>query len=188
MRATAEFHPREADQVVFHPARDMLGRAAHPDLAIDDPDRRSGGIAFAADAVHHPEHRHDRALGKRQNQGAHPPAQDIHDRIVARLGEGKARAGEQSGKIRAKALDRDPGRLTDRYWAKAAAGEDVVLQRHLIAPLAIEAVALGTEVDPHHAGIDLRQVAGVDVPGVQVEMSADSLARANVHSLFKAVV
>jgi 4-hydroxy-tetrahydrodipicolinate reductase len=35
-------------------------------------------------------------------------------------------------------------------------------------------------VDPHHAGIDLRQVAGVDVPGVQVEATADSLTRANV--------
>jgi 4-hydroxy-tetrahydrodipicolinate reductase len=35
-------------------------------------------------------------------------------------------------------------------------------------------------VDPHHAGIDLRQVAGVDVPGVQVEMTADSLAHTGV--------
>ncbi len=33
-------------------------------------------------------------------------------------------------------------------------------------------------VDPHHAGLDLRQVAGVDVPGVQVEATADALARA----------
>jgi 4-hydroxy-tetrahydrodipicolinate reductase len=35
-------------------------------------------------------------------------------------------------------------------------------------------------VDPHHAGLDLRQVAGVDVPGVQVERTADALARAGV--------
>jgi 4-hydroxy-tetrahydrodipicolinate reductase len=33
-------------------------------------------------------------------------------------------------------------------------------------------------VDPHHAGIDLRQVAGVDVPGVLVEPTGEALARA----------
>jgi 4-hydroxy-tetrahydrodipicolinate reductase len=32
-------------------------------------------------------------------------------------------------------------------------------------------------VDPHHAGIDLRQVAGVDVPGVLVEPTSEALAR-----------
>jgi 4-hydroxy-tetrahydrodipicolinate reductase len=33
-------------------------------------------------------------------------------------------------------------------------------------------------VDPHHAGLDLRQVAGADVAGVQVESTAEALARA----------
>jgi 4-hydroxy-tetrahydrodipicolinate reductase len=32
-------------------------------------------------------------------------------------------------------------------------------------------------VDPHHAGIDLRQVAGVDVPGLLVEPTSEALAR-----------
>ncbi len=35
-------------------------------------------------------------------------------------------------------------------------------------------------VDPHHAGIDLRQVAKVDAPDLQVAASADEFLRANV--------
>jgi 4-hydroxy-tetrahydrodipicolinate reductase len=42
------------------------------------------------------------------------------------------------------------------------------------------ALELVAAVDPHHAGLDLRQVAGVDVAGVQVERTADALARAGV--------
>jgi 4-hydroxy-tetrahydrodipicolinate reductase len=33
-------------------------------------------------------------------------------------------------------------------------------------------------VDPHHAGLDLRQVTGVDVPGLQLSAHADALAEA----------
>jgi 4-hydroxy-tetrahydrodipicolinate reductase len=33
-------------------------------------------------------------------------------------------------------------------------------------------------VDPHHSGLDLGQVAGADVPGVQVAATADALERA----------
>ena len=47
--------------------------------------------------------------------------------------------------------------------------------RAVAADPALELVAA---VDPHHAGLDLRQVAGVEVPGVQVEATADALARA----------
>jgi 4-hydroxy-tetrahydrodipicolinate reductase len=32
-------------------------------------------------------------------------------------------------------------------------------------------------VDPHHAGIDVRQVTGADIPGVQVEATAEALDR-----------
>jgi 4-hydroxy-tetrahydrodipicolinate reductase len=42
------------------------------------------------------------------------------------------------------------------------------------------ALELVAAVDPHHAGLDLRQVAGVDVPGVRVEPTAEALARADV--------
>src|SRR5690242_4930646 len=33
-------------------------------------------------------------------------------------------------------------------------------------------------VDPHHAGIDVRQATGADVPGLQVSAHADALALA----------
>jgi hypothetical protein len=74
----------------------MLGRAAHPDLAIGDPDRRSGGIAFVADAVHHPEHRHDRAFQKRhrRRQGVEPrcdPAALRGEKLEAVLGRDAVR-------------------------------------------------------------------------------------------------
>ena len=35
-------------------------------------------------------------------------------------------------------------------------------------------------VDPHHAGLDLHSVTGVDVPGMRTDADADALARANV--------
>lgn len=35
-------------------------------------------------------------------------------------------------------------------------------------------------VDPHHAGLDARQVAGVDVSGLQISASADALATTDV--------
>jgi 4-hydroxy-tetrahydrodipicolinate reductase len=39
---------------------------------------------------------------------------------------------------------------------------------------------LAAAVDPHHSGLDLRQVTGVDVAGVQVEASPDALTLADV--------
>jgi 4-hydroxy-tetrahydrodipicolinate reductase len=39
---------------------------------------------------------------------------------------------------------------------------------------------LAAAVDPHHAGLDVRQVTGVDVSGVQVESTPEAFARAGV--------
>ncbi len=39
---------------------------------------------------------------------------------------------------------------------------------------------LAAAVDPHHSGLDVRQVTGVDVAGVQVEASPDALTLAGV--------
>jgi 4-hydroxy-tetrahydrodipicolinate reductase len=49
--------------------------------------------------------------------------------------------------------------------------------RAVAADPALELVAA---VDPFHAGIDLRQATGVDVPGIQIAGTADELKRTNV--------
>jgi len=42
-------------------APEMRRTAAHSDFAVDDSDRRYGGVEFAADTVKRARHRHERA-------------------------------------------------------------------------------------------------------------------------------
>ena len=71
-RRRASSLPRQCDQVVANPARQMHRLAAHPDFAVDDRDRRRARIDHSPDAMRHAQHRHDRAFGKR-----HRPRQGI---------------------------------------------------------------------------------------------------------------
>ena len=72
--------------------------------------------------------------------------------------------------------DNVPG-MTIRVGVFGAGGRmGVAVCKAVAADPALELVAA---VDPHHAGIDLRQVAKVDAPDIQVAASADEFARAN---------
>src|SRR5439155_8598977 len=65
---------RQADQMIPDPATEMSRVAAHPNLAVAYGDWWRLRVAFLPDPVRRPEHRHDRALDKRDRprQGLEP--------------------------------------------------------------------------------------------------------------------
>src|SRR4051812_27836774 len=59
------------------------------------------------------------------------------------------------------------------FGAGGRMGAEVCRAVHLDPELELVAA-----VDPHHDGLDLRQVTGVDVPGLHIQGDADALAAA----------
>jgi hypothetical protein len=74
-RPRVQLRPRCSHEVIPDPAPQMRGIAAHSYLVVNNAHGGRRGIEFAADAMGHPEQRHDRVFDKR-----HPLRQGIQAR------------------------------------------------------------------------------------------------------------
>src|SRR5580704_10933606 len=63
-RPVGELGARHRHEVIMHPALEMGGIAAHPDLSLTDSHRRRCRVVLAPDAVGDAEHRYDDPLSE----------------------------------------------------------------------------------------------------------------------------